>query len=139
MPRGAARPALLPMACQGHTGGMTHHQGLLPMACTLPLASLISFSTGAGSSPIQGLSPKSACMMHRVTASAQVWHALTTEGHTLSACLAQEHRYQCHYKGRQPERAIIGAVSRVKVLPALRGGSPSEDQGAGSLSQRTNR
>ena len=61
------------MAYQSGIGGVTHHHGLLPMACTLPLASLISFSTGAGSSPTQGLSPKPARMMTSVTASLWVW------------------------------------------------------------------
>ena len=62
-------------------GRVTHHHGLQPVACTLPLASRISFSTGAGSSPTQGLSPKSACAM---TVSHCLCAGVACDGHSRS-------------------------------------------------------
>lgn len=49
------------LACmQAVAAAWAHHQGLAPISYTLPLASLTSFRTSAGSSPVHGTSPLSA-------------------------------------------------------------------------------
>ncbi len=103
----------------------THHQGLGPIEWTLPLASLISFSTGSGTSSSQGLSPVSASQRYESHVPQVFLMTFAQLPENGLSCLTPLYTSSMHSHS-QSGRACTECL-------------PSEDQGAGSLSQRMNR